>query len=86
VPRFDWYTLVGMGGFFILLGIIGFLWGRYEERTYYDSIAGRPDVREFLDHLPWRPEPHAIIVGARIATIVGLALLIFGGAYWLRMR
>lgn len=86
MPWLDWYTLAGMGGFFILLGIIGFLWGSYEERTYYDSIAARPDVREFLDHLPWRPEPHAIIVGARIATIVGVALLLFAGAYWLWLR
>ncbi len=83
MPWFDWYTLVGMGAFFVLLGVIGFFWGRYEERTYYDTIANRPDVREFLDHLPWRPEPHAIIIGARIALIVGVFLLIFGGVYWI---
>jgi hypothetical protein len=83
MPWLDWYTLVGMGGFFMLLGIVGFFWGRYEERTYYDAIANRPDVREFLDHLPWRPEPHAIIIGARIAITVGIFLIVFGGAYWL---
>ena len=63
---FDWYTLVGMGGLFVVLGIVGFFWGSYEERSYYDNIANRPDVREFLDRLSWRPEPHAIIIGAAL--------------------
>lgn len=80
---FDWYILAGMGGFFILLGALGIWWGRYEERTYYDTIANRPDVREFLERLPWRPEPHAIRVGSRIVIIVGVFMLIFGGVYWL---
>jgi hypothetical protein len=80
---FDWYTLVGMGGLFVVLGIVGFFWGSYEERSYYDNIANRPDVREFLDRLPWRPEPHAIIIGARIAVIVGVFMLLVGGGYWL---
>ena len=80
---FDWYTLLGLGGFFILLGIIGFAWGRHEESSYYDNIANRPDVREFLDHLPWRPEPHAIVVGGRICIAIGVFMLLFGGAFWL---
>jgi hypothetical protein len=83
VPWFDWYTLVGMGAFFILLGTIGIFWGRHEEQSYYDNIANRPDVREFLDHMPWRPEPHAIIIGGRICIIVGIFLLIFGAVYWI---
>ena len=83
MPWFDWYTLVGMGGLFMILGVVGYLWGSYEERSYYENIADRPDVREFLDHLPWRPEPHAIIIGARISILVGVFLLFCGGAYWL---
>ena len=83
---FDWYTLVAMGGFVVLLGIVGFIWGRWEERSYYDAIADRPDVREFLDHLPWRPEPHAIVVGGRICIAIGVFLLLFGGVWWLMQR
>ena len=80
---FDWYILVGMGGLFIIIGIFGFFWAKFEERSYYDNIAYRPDVREFLDRLPWRPEPHAIVVGSRIAVILGIFMLIFGFAYWM---
>jgi len=81
VPWFDWYILVGMGRSsysWVLSALPG---GRYEERSYYDNIANRPDVREFLDHFPWRPEPHAIIIGSRIVIIVGIFMLIFGAVY-----
>jgi hypothetical protein len=81
---FDWYTLVGMGGFFVLLGIVGLVWGKHEESAYYEGVANRPDVREFMDHLPWRPEPHALMIGGRICLAVGLFLLVFGGVWWLR--
>lgn len=83
MPWFDWYFLVGLGGLFIILGVIGFFWAKHEESSYYDNIASRPDVREFLDHLPWRPEPHAIVIGSRIIIVVGFCMLIFGGVYWL---
>ena len=81
MPWFDWYTLLGMGAFFILMGIVGMFWARHEETSYYDNISGRPDVREFLEHLPWRPEPNAIKVGSRIFIFVGIFLLIFSGVY-----
>ena len=80
----DWYTVLGLGGLFVILGVLGFVWGRHEETTYYDSIANRPDVREFLDHLPWRPEPHAIVIGGRICIAVGIFLLLFGVGWWIR--
>ena len=67
-------------------GILGILWGHHEETTYYDGIANRPDVREFLDHLPWRPEPHAIVVGGRICIAVGIVLLLIGAGWWLVRR
>jgi hypothetical protein len=78
----DWYILVGLGGFFILLGILSIIWGRSEEKSYYEAIAQRRDVREFLEHLPFRPEPHALKVGGRIAIAVGIVCLIFGAIYW----
>jgi len=72
-----------MGGAFVILGILGILWGNYEERSYYDAIADRPDVREFLEHLPWRPEAHAIKVGARICLAVAVFCLIMALVFWL---
>ncbi len=83
MPQREWFILMGLGGLFILLGIGSIIWGRSEERTYYDSLSTRPDVREFLEHLPWRPEPGALKVGGRIAITIGLAMLIAGGALWL---
>jgi hypothetical protein len=46
---------MGIGGFFVLLGIILILWGKGEERRYYESTATRADVREFLERWPERP-------------------------------
>ncbi len=74
---FDWYVPLIIGGLFLILGVVAILWGRHEESSYYDAIADRPDVREFLEHLPWRPEPHALIIGGRIAIAVGLFCVIF---------
>ena len=74
---FDWYVPLILGGVFLILGVVGILWGNYEESSYYDAIADRPDVREFLEHLPWRPEPHALKVGGRILIAVGLFCVIF---------
>ena len=83
MPWLDWYTLLGMGGAFFILGVLGILWGKYEERTYYDTIANRPDVREFLEHLPWRPEPHAIIIGGRICLAIAIFCFIMALVFWL---
>jgi len=77
VSWFDWYVPLILGGVFLILGVVGILWGNYEESSYYDAIADRPDVREFLEHLPWRPEPHALKVGGRILIAVGLFCVIF---------
>ncbi len=83
MPHRDWLVLIGLGGLFILLGICSIIWGRSEERTYYDSLSTRRDVREFLEHLPGRPEPWALKLGGRIAIIIGLAMLIAVFILWL---
>ena len=83
MPWLDWYTLLAIGGAFVILGVLAILWGNHEERSYYDNIANRPDVREFLEHLPWRPEPHALRVGGSIAVIVGVFCLIMALVFWL---
>ena len=79
----DSFILIGMGGVFILLGIIAFFWGKREEKSYYNSIASRHDVREFLEHNPERPEPGALKIGGWIALAIGLIMLVIGGAFLL---
>ena len=79
----DWYMLMGMGGAFILLGIISFFWGKREEKSYYNAISTRHDVREFFEHKPERPEPGALKIGGWIAMAIGLLILIIAGAFLL---
>ena len=79
----DWFIIIGMGGVFILLGIIAFFRGKREEKSYYDSISTRPDVREFLEHEPERPEPGALKIGGWIAMAIGLLMVVMGGAFLL---
>ena len=76
----DFIILMSMGGVFCLIGIAAIIWGRSEEKKYYNALSSRPDAREFLEHSPWRPEPGALKVGGLLAIIVGLVMLILGGA------
>ena len=75
--------VIVLGGIFVLLGIGAMFWGRGEERGYYDSIATRHDVREFLEHRPEVPEPGALKIGGWIAIAVGLLMVFIGGGFWL---
>ena len=75
--------LVIMGGCFVVFGIVFYFWGKYEENRYYNTIVHRFDVREYLERLPFRPEPGALRIGGTIALIVGILLLAGGGAIWL---
>jgi len=74
---------MGVGGVLILLGLAAIMWGRGEEKSYYDAISARPDVREFVEHEPQRPEPEALKIGGWIAIAVGLVMVAMGGAFWL---
>ncbi len=79
----DWSILIGMGVLFILLGLIVFIRGKKEEKSYYNAISTRHDVREFLEHEPERPEPGALKIGGWIAMAVGLLITVMGGAFLL---
>jgi hypothetical protein len=83
VLDYDWLIAVVMGAVFIILGLAAVLWGRREEKSYYDAIATRADVREYVEHSPERPEPGGLRAGGWIAIAVGL-LLLFIGVLFLR--
>jgi hypothetical protein len=84
MPYQDWFMLIGIGGFFILLGLGAIFWGRAEEKRYFNSISTRTtDVREYLEHWPQRPEPGALKVGGWIAITLGLVMLALGVAFLL---
>jgi len=82
VPHRDCFILMGMGGLFILLGLATIFWGKREEKGYYNAISTHHNAREFLEHLPERPEPGALKIGGRIAIIIGLLMAAMGGAFW----
>ena len=83
MPLGDCFILMGMGGFFILLGLAAIIWGRGEEKDYYDSLFTRNDVRESLERSPERPEPGSLKIGGWIAMAIGLLMLAIGGSLWL---
>ncbi len=83
MPLQDCFILMGIGGLFIFLGLAAIVWGRMEEKSYYDSLSTRTDVREYLEHWPQHPEPGALKIGGWIAIIIGLLMLAMSGGFWL---
>jgi len=76
-------AILGIGVCFIFLGIAAVLWSRKEKKAYYDSMASRRDVKEFIAHEPERPWLDAWRIGGRIFLILGVMLAIAGGVLWL---
>ena len=83
MPQYSLIILVGLGGLFVLLGIVAIIWGNREKKKYYDSVATHADLREFIEQQPRRPEPEALKTGGWIAIAIGLLMLIMGGSFWL---
>ena len=83
MPQPDCFILMGMGGLFILLGLAAIIWGRSEEKSYYDSLTTRTDTREFLEHWPPRPQFGALKIGGWIAITIGLLMIVMSSAFWL---
>ncbi len=83
MAREDSFILMGVGGFFILLGIGLTFWGMSEDRGYYNSLARRFDLREFLQHDPERAWLGALRIGGWISLAVGVVMLASGGAFLL---
>jgi hypothetical protein len=82
----DYFIMMGVGGGFLILGLIGILWGRHEAKSYFDAMAERSDLREFMAHWPERPQLGALRIGGWIAIAVGFLLLIVGIVLWLLAR
>ena len=83
MSEYDWFLIMGMGGLFILLGLAAIIWGRKEEKDYYDSLSTQADAREFVEHWPRRPQFGALKTGGWIAIAVGALMAVMGGAFWL---
>ena len=82
MPQGDWYILLIVGGVFIILGILGIIWGMREEKKVFDALSQKPDLREFtLKHIE-SPQPGALKIGGWIAVGIGLVLLIVGIIFW----
>ena len=80
----DYFIMMGVGGLFIILGLVAVIWGGREEKGYYNSLSTRAgDIREFLSHWPPRPQPGALKIGGWIAIALGVVMLATGAALWL---
>ena len=83
MPYHGWLIPIVVGAVFIVLGLGAIIWGKREEKSYYDSLSTRADLREFFSHWPKRPEPGALKIGGWIAIAVGLVMIIIGGIFGL---
>ena len=78
MPQTDFFVVMGIGGLFILLGIGAMIIGKIEETKYFNSISSRPDVREFFDGWPKRPQFGSLQTGGWIAISLGILIIIIG--------
>lgn len=82
MPQREWLVIMGIGALFLLIGLGAIIWGRREEKSYFDSLATRTtDVREFLDHWPPRPQFGALKIGGLIAIAIGVVMIVAGAAF-----
>ena len=83
MPLLTCKAILGMGVFFLLLGIAFILWNKREKKAYYNSMLTRRDVKEFITREPERPWLNAFQIGGRISVILGILLALAGGILWL---
>jgi hypothetical protein len=74
----EWLVLAIAGGVFIVLGILGILWGRHEQKEIDEALTTHTDVREFISHWPERPQPGALKIGGGIALSLGIIMVVVG--------
>ena len=79
----DYQVILGLGGFFVLLGIIFILWNKREKKRYYNHILlTQRDIKETITREHERFWLLAWQIGGRVSLIVGIVLLIIGGVLW----
>ena len=83
MPQGDCFIIMGIGGFFAILGIILIVWGKSEKKRYYNSLTAGTDAREFLEHWPERPRVGALKIGGWIALAIGVLMVLMGSAFLL---
>jgi hypothetical protein len=83
MSHLDSFIMMGLGGFFLLLAVIAFLWSRSEERVINNALSKRRDLREFITRWPPSIEPGALRVGGWILIAIGIVLIILGGIFLL---
>ena len=83
MSHIDSFIMMGLGGFFLLLAVIAFLWSRSEERVINNALSKRRDLREFITRWPPSIEPGALRVGGWILIAIGIVLIILGGIFLL---
>lgn len=83
MPIEDHFVLMVAAGAFLLIGAVFVIWGKAEEKGYYNALVDRADMREYLNHWPQRVEFGALKVGGWIALAIGIILLLVGGGLWL---
>ena len=79
MPYSDSFILMVMGGAFVGVGIAVLFRGKRQEKSYYDSLSTRTDLREFLERSPEHPEYSSLKIGGWVSIIVGLVMLGIGG-------
>jgi hypothetical protein len=81
MPTMDSLVLIGVGCFFILLGIISLLWASREEKNMKTVLSRRTDVRDFIDGWPMRVGPGSTRIGGLVFIVVGAAALLLGAIF-----
>ena len=83
MSHLDSFIMMGLGGFFLLLAVIAFLWSRSEERVINNALSKRRDLREFITRWPPSIAPGARRAGGWILIAIGIVLIILGGIFLL---
>jgi hypothetical protein len=79
----SYQVILGMGGFFVLLGVVFILGNRREKKKYYNSVLlTHRDIKETITHEHERFWLQAWQIGGWISLVLGIVLLIIGGILW----
>jgi len=71
-----------VGVAFIILGVIGIIWGMHEEKRIFEALSKKPDLREFSGRHVESPQPGALKTGGWIAISLGVILVVAAIIFW----